>query len=326
MPVREFTDAVIGLTAPARDEVWVATRTADGTVALQHKVGSAWSDVALPVRVEVSQWDKATLHGTAANDVWLAVAGSLFHFDGGAWVKVAVPGGATVTALRDVPGHDVYVGTLAQDAGSSAVYRVSGSTWTSLGAPEQQGGRQHVAQEIRIVDGRVFVEWSYPSFSALYQEHVDEYRDGVWNTLFTTEANGGGSYLKVNAWLVPDASTHLAFGWKSNSGFPYLPECSVHRTDGKPVNPCTSQVAVSAGALLGDGRVVLGGEDYRDQRDVSAPIHEASFVVRDAAGVETPLTGTPGDKTLFMAVEPGTEHAWAVTQAGGTIQLQEWRG
>lgn len=325
VPVRSFSTTVLGMTSPAQGELWVAVATADGAAALQHKVGSTWTDVSLPERVDVTTWDTATLSGTGSDDVWLVVGGKLFHFDGQAWTVVAVPDGSKATTVFDVAGPDVYVGVYGFDA-PSGVFHVSGDTWSPLGAPAPISDRPHIVQDLKVVDGQVFAAWAYPTFSAAHREHVDQYVNGAWVPLYDSTDIAGGHYQEYPVWLMPDAATHLDLGWSSVTGTPGVPQCLTYSATVKAANPCTTQVAAGAGALLADGRAVIGGSDHRDVVHPEDPMHEASFVVRDARGVETPLTGTPGDATLFLTVEPGTNHAWAVTRAGDVVQLQEWRG
>ncbi|GMA42340.1 hypothetical protein [Mobilicoccus caccae] len=322
-PVRTLTGDVMAMTSTAKGQLWIAARGADDKLVLQHKDGARWRTHRMPM--QVSPHDDVELHGSARGDVWMVAAGTLWHYTGSRWQKVSLPAGTTATAVYDVAGRDAYVG-LRGDVRTTGVYTLRGSRWISHGRPDDGDHPYPPAwhpTDLRVADGKLFGNWMGRSSSAAQWQNSFAYEGGTWTNLFQTHFIGGGSYATLGAWLVPDATTQIVMGsGSSSSDMPWYPTCTMW-TKAEGEKSCTSQWATGAAALLRGGRVVVGGMDY--QHPAQSKV-EATFGIRTRDGGERLISGDPGDRTVAMAVEPGTDIAWAATRTGSVTTLQNWKG
>lgn len=86
---------------------------------------------------------------------------------------------------------------------------------------------------------------------------------------------------------------------------------------------CTTRFVVAAADRLRDGRIVVGERDHRRSGTPTAP---GGFGIRSRSGAERVLSGDPGDTTIALAAEKGTNTAWAVTRTGDVTSLQRFAG
>jgi len=324
-PVHRAVAEVVAMTSPARGQVWFVERAGNGRVVLERKVGNRWSTTRLPIRLESDA--RVKIHGSAANDVWLTAAGQLWHFDGRRWSRTGLPGGARATTVHDVPGSDVYVG-LSGGRDTTGIFRMRRGRWTSLGRPadldiDAKIGPTYRPTDLTQAEGRWFATWNPIAHNATYSEVSFVLERRGWVQPFQTLFKGAGEYNELGAWLVPSRDVQLALGRSARSlGSTRGGTCKVW-IKGSGEQQCTTRWAVGAAALLANGNIVVGGDDYAP---TGKPTVQGTFGIRTKAGAEKLVAGDPGDKTLAMAVEPGTSMVWAATKKGGTTTIQSWKG
>ena len=326
-PVRRAAADVVAMTSPAKGQVWLVERARDGRVVLERGVGGRWSTMRLPIRLESGS--RVKIHGSAANDVWLTAAGQLWRFDGRRWARAGLPAGTTATTVYDVPGSEVYVG-LAGDLQTQGVYRLNRGRWTSLGRPADYDvdtpyGPTYTPTDLTRTGGRWFATWKARPHSAAEFTESFALENGSWTHLYQSFFIGGGQYNTLGAWLVPTRDTQIVFTtWhmSSSAAMPAAGYCTSW-TKAAGERPCSTRWAVGAAAVLPNGDVVVGGNDYQRYEK---PVVQGTFGIRTTRGVEKLVAGDPGEKTLAMAVEPGTSTVWAATKKGGTTTIQAWKG
>jgi len=102
----------------ADDEIWVA---ADLGIVWRYD-GSLWSslDTGLGVNLE-------KIWAQSASDVYAASANALYHYDGGTWAKISLPGVTDILSVDGSASDDVWV--VAKPEGT--VYHFDGVVWTA---------------------------------------------------------------------------------------------------------------------------------------------------------------------------------------------------
>lgn len=325
-PVHRALADVVAMTSPAKGQVWFVERTGDGRVVLERKDGNRWSAMRLPIRLESGRGVK--IHGSAANDVWLTVGGQLWRFDGRRWSRAGLPAGTSATTVYDVPGSEVYVG-LAGDTQTQGVYRLNRGRWTSLGRPDDAEndkpyGPTWTPTDLTRTGGQWFATWRARPHSAAEFTESFALENGTWKDLYQSFFIGSGAYNTLGAWLVPTRDTQIVFStWSPSSGSMPASGYCTQWVKGVREQSCTTRWAVGAAALLPNGNIVVGGNDYQRYEK---PLVQGTFGIRTKSGAEKLVAGDPGDKTLAMAVEPGTSMVWAATKQGRTTTIQAWKG
>lgn len=319
-PGRVLKGTALAMHSPTKGQLWIAERTNDGKILLEHKSGRYWGSYRL--NIPVGAGDTVDLHG-AGNDMWLTAAGQLWHFKGRSWSKVATPGKAAATTVFDVAGPTVYVG-LSGEAKNTGIYTLRNGRWSSLGRPSDNGmpAPFFSPKDVQVVGGKVFANWEASPRSATVWWNAFVYQNGSWGSPFASHSFGSGSYNHLGAWLVPNTTTQYTFGSASSvsEGLPWFARCRAWTQKAGDIT-CTTRFAAGAGAVLPDGRMVLGGSDYKYY---TSPKVEGQFGIRTADGTERTIPGNPGDATLAMTVEPGGSTVWAATVSGKTTRLQSW--
>ena len=359
IPVRAFggivaTDTPLAIEATDRGTLWLAARGRNGKLVMLRTNGArALTVQRQELDVQVSDNDGVTLDGSG-DEAWMTVAGQLWHLHSGTWRRIAddrvyisVP---TAQAVADAPGAGAYVAMRQFDERTGG-YR-SWIIWTdgaqSRALPPLPGTDRGPIKEpldpsdrltgptrplpvttpeavaLRVARGTVFAELR--KSGAVTTSEVYAHRRGDWHRLYEKDYSAEDGTAKVTAWLVPAADRHLLLG-EVYSG---SDRSKAHRIDGLS-RTWTARLGersdsttglVGAAGVLANGKTVIGNNAYRGE----VTSHASGFVLRTAAGKETPLSGDAGRETMAMTVEPGTNTAWALTRNGTTVQLQRYAG
>lgn len=307
VPVKQLAEP-LGAVSPSKGELWIATAGSGGAVAMEHLKSGRWTTETIDAGYDGV--GGADLSATARDDVWLSVAGTLRHYDGKSWVRVANPTAANGAALAAGPVAAAGRGTVyaVMREGTypvtNHVYRYSAGRWTEIGAPIPN--QSFNASKIVPVGGGVSVLGAGPRSQLVY-----DFRNGAWSQGRVVATMAGGQYDTVGYFEVTSGFQHLVLGGGGMSG--RLPRCVTWKpsADGQ----CTSTVVTGAGARLKNGSLVLGGDDYDTPYGRPEPSHkvEGTFALRAANGTERPLAGDPGEQTVAMIPEAHQNSAWAIT-------------
>lgn len=326
--VRSSTVERTSITAVAPGEVWVAGKAANGRVRLEHRTGGTWWTAQLPVQANPSM----TIHGSAKNDVWLVSSGELWRYNG-AWRKVALPDERKATAVFDVVGKNVYVGTYRAATGDygpdriAELLRYDGRTWTNLGGPElPDEWRNSGSKEIRrimVTNGTVRAETLYQPPSPMTRHEVYQISGTTWTVVAITGGSNRDARSRLAGWLSYGNGTQVFLGYDKPSSQPLSPSCK--QVTGSVSSDCTTMTAVGAAVLLRGGPAVLGGMDWQRQENGTLVDVPGQFLLRYANGTERVLGGDPGDTTLAMAADPTGATVWAITKEGDRYSIQRYR-
>lgn len=326
--VRTGTAQRNSITAVAPGDVWVAGRASNGRVRLEHFTGGQWWTAQLPVQADES----LAVHGTAKKDVWLVSSGQLWRYQG-SWRKVALPASRQATAVFDVKGKDVYVGTkraATGDAGPDVIaelYRFNGRSWTRLGGPElpdqwRTSGVKTITR-IMVTGGRVSAEvtWRPPAAVEIWQ--VFSVSGAQWTEIARTGQRSGNSLVRLPGWISYASGTQLFVGYGEGGSGPVTSECL--RVVAGTTESCSSASAATAAVLPRGGPAVLGGRDWQRVEDGAFVDVPGRFLARRADGTERTLAGDPGDRTIALAADPTGATVWALTIEGERYAIQRYR-
>lgn len=334
-PIRSSAAVRTSIAAVGGGQVWVAGATSDGQVRLEHLRGGRWWTTELPVKASES----TQISGSGPRDVWLVSGGELWHYTKN-WRRMTLPEGEIATAVQDVPGKNVYVGTYQRAIGAEGhsdviarLFRFNGSRWTSLGGPELPDAWKATGTKLvkRIVvnRGRVLAEvrWAPPSPLVLR----DVYRVDAkgWTHVARNGNLDHNNEMSLDGWLsYPDQTqTFLGYSGTVPSGDSvtvYSLDC-VEVTKVASTSCPPSQTAVSAAVLLPGGPAVLGGRDWVKYENGAWVNHQGGFLLRQRNGTERILGGDPGDATVAMSADPEGHNVWAITREAGQYSIQRYR-
>lgn len=333
-PVRSSADVRTSVAAVGGGQVWVAGSTGDGQVRLEHLLRGRWWTTELPVKAD----EYTQISGSGPRDVWLVSGGELWHYTKN-WRRVKLPKGEIATAVQDVPGKNVYVGTYrtaVSPQGYSDViarlFRFNGNRWTSLGGPElpdewQTTGTRFV-ERIVVNRGKVLAEVRRNPPSPMVIHDVYRVDAKVWTNIARTGDLGRQSEMRLAGWLsYPDQTqTFLGYAGMPNGESVSVYSLSCLQVTGDASTSCPpSQTAVSAAVLLTGGPAVLGGRDWAAYENNAWVNHQGTFVLRQRNGTERVLAGDPGDATVAMSADPAGSNVWAITREAGQYSIQRYR-
>lgn len=323
-PVRQLSGQARSVLAVG-DDVWVAEKGGDGKVLLERSRSGTWSTSTLPVTAD----NTLALSGSASDDVWLVSGGQLWHYTS-TWTKQTLAENTTATAVLDVAGPDVFVGTRTSaptEFGTDSyaeLRRFDGTIWTSLGGPELPtqwtfAGSEPITR-IRQVDGSIFAETNLqpPSSYALWQVYA--VTGTRWTPAIGTGEVGHGANSRTPGWISYSATNQLFLGTENGEPQP-APIC---RTLINTVqSTCSTTTAVGAAVKLADGRVIIGGNDWRTSFIGQPKTYgQGTFRARATDGTETPIKGDPGEATVDLSTANAV--VWAITTSGDRSTLQRY--
>lgn len=314
----------VAMTAPAKGVVFVLSADADKKAEVQRittttrRGSTSTSVVRYRLGTPLGDPGRATIDGTAANDVWVTANGGLWRFDGRRFTKLSLPHGESAVTVADEPGSGVYVGTeSASDGGEvwrGTVGRRGDTSWKSTGHASREGFPDYGLPilGLRVVDDRVFGMWAQ-QYSANLARVVYELDSGSWVSKYTANTWHPSGGTTEYTWLAPKAGEQVLLErYETHPGA--APVLLTKAWSSGELNGCLrgkpEEWVSQKGVVLADGRLITDG----------------FFVSLGACNRPRRIAGDPGNKTLTMTAERGSNAAWAVTQHGDRVQLQRFTG
>ncbi|MCH8614240.1 hypothetical protein [Arsenicicoccus dermatophilus] len=307
------------LATPAAGDVWVAGRSR-GQLVVQHVARGRVSTQRLGA---VAADAVVRLTASSPQDVWVTDGKRLLHSRGRGFSQVALPEGiGGVTNLVDVPGPGCYV-TAGAGRSTATVWRFTGAGWAEVatyGSYAAQGPAAVAFGATPMMPRGT--EASRPTTEQLFVPVGGTAVDvaPTWQAPPTSSA-----WLFAGAAVVPEsARSATVYGFSS-----YI-SSSTTRGDSRGVRHLADGAIawpVTGAARLANGITVLGGSDTAalGTQQHGIPLFGAAqgrFALHRADGSVQVVAGDPGDRTVQVSVEKGTDVAWALTRTGTVSRLQ----
>lgn len=321
--------APLAVAAPGGNEVWVALHADTGVVMARYDL-QRWETTPVltgHTPAPYSPRGPAVLQAVGPQNIWLAAAGGLAHYDGSSWREVAGPTGADgrdlwVTTVAAAPGR-LYVGTRG-DASGGRVWRWDHGEWVDLGGPDA-GNARLSPREIKMIRGTIMVDFTRTSSTDSRGVPWVWWHDGRrWSSLYRFEPYEMFSWGDRTAWIVRDDWRHLFFGYLTYKAQPYSGTCEYAHAPGR-VQQCHTATAVSSAVQLRDRSIVLaaGASPTEDTDELGRPGPDR-LTLRQLDGSEATIGQagivSSGVPRAHLTVEPDGRTVWATTSLG----LQRW--